>query len=282
MNASKRSTFYFHADANALGGILKQPLHRTVATHASVSLAEAGGFSTKRTGRFNLDGLISFEAAHVVVSGSEHSEQESWRTTATASIERLNILEVITADRIVAQISVMYPMDRGPAEISFNGTQFVNLRVNGVAVHVELDSRFSNVLAAGAEGREGESNLRQQHAPHFSDLLKAADEQYQEGAALQQRLVEKLGPRFARSNPRRDLDEKGSALCSLVQKMEAEPSVETYGHMLHAPDFGNVCFGELQLSRASARLTMLRLELGCIADGTLSVGTASATGYPMP
>ena len=48
-------------------------LDRMVTTHASVSLPQAGGFSTSRVEGFHLDGLVSFGGAHVTVSGNEHS-----------------------------------------------------------------------------------------------------------------------------------------------------------------------------------------------------------------
>jgi hypothetical protein len=40
--------------------------------------------------------------------------------------------------------------------------------------------------------------------------------------------VEKLGPRFAYSNPAEDLVRKGSALCSLVQTVEVQAPAQSY------------------------------------------------------
>ena len=99
----------------------RQPIERTLSLPASVSLAQAGGFQTARVDRFETDGLLSFETGHVRVSGTEHKEDGGWRTTATATIEGLNILEVVKADAIVAQVSVMHPYGDLPVQISLNG-----------------------------------------------------------------------------------------------------------------------------------------------------------------
>ncbi len=282
MNASNQTGFYYHADASALGGILKLPLDLILATRASVSLAQAGGFSTSRADRFHMDGLVSFESAQVTVFGSEDREHGSWRTIATASVERLNIFEVVTADRIVAQVSVMHPYGRGFAEISLNGAQYVNLRVNGAAVNPTWDKRAFSPRPVEGLDQEGKSLATRGRSPRFSDLLKTAEEQYGERTGLQKRAVERLGSRFAMSDPRTDLDEKGSSLCSLVQEVEAEDPIEAFGPMLHVPDFGHIFFGEMLVSRFSAQLTMLRLELGCVAHGTLSVCSAFSNGHTMP
>ena len=55
MHADKKTAFYYHGDASVLGGVLRQPVERTLSTAASVSLAQAGGFHTSRVNRFESD-----------------------------------------------------------------------------------------------------------------------------------------------------------------------------------------------------------------------------------
>ena len=282
MNAQEQKAFYYHADANALGGVLEQPLQRIVSNNASVSLAAAGGFRASRVGRFHVDGLVSVDAAHVRVSGTEHKGRGRWRTIATATVERLNVLDVVTADRIVAQVSVMHPDGDGCAEISLNGTQFVNLQVNGTPVRFKLDRRLLAPTPVEDQGQEGMKELPQGSSPCFSDLLKVAEEQHRERADMPKDLADRLAPRLATSDPWADLKEKGSALCSLVQEVQLEKPAEGYGRMLHVPDFGNIFLGELLVTRFSAQLTMLRLEMGCMAQGSLSCCSASSNGRTMP
>ena len=54
------------------------------------------------------------------------------------------------------------------------------------------------------------------------------------------------------------------------------------GHILHVPDFGNIFLGEILISRVSAQLTMLRVEMGCMAEGTVSAASAFSNGQTMP
>lgn len=274
MNVSEHHTFYYHADANALGGLLKHPVERVVSTHASVSLAHAGGFSSSRTAKSPDDDLIHFETAHAHVSGTER-EGRGHESIATSTIEHLNILDVLTADKIVAQVAVMHPYD-APARISLLGTQFVNLRVNGSPLNPVLEPKMFGT-ADPADDTPVASDT-----PQFSDLLKVAETQYELGAKHRRSLIDKLGNRFALADPKTDLNEKGSVLCSLVQHVKPEVQVQNYGHMIHIPDFGNIFLGELCVSRFSAELTMLRIEMGCVAHGTVTAASARSNGRHMP
>ena len=243
MNSSQKKAFYYHADANALGGVLKHPVERVISTPGSISLAQAGGFSSSRAGKFDAEGLVSFEAAQVSVSGIEHAEG-GWRTLATATVERLNILEVVTAERIVAQISVMHFPDDAPSEISFNGSQFTNLRVNGESISPVLDRRVLSGRPSEGQSPETSVKIVQRNGVPFSDLLWVAEEQF---VAWKESGVEKLGPRFAMAGPEADLVRKGSALCSLVRGVEVEAPARAYCHVINIPDFGNIFLGEMRV-----------------------------------
>lgn len=273
MNASKKRAFYYHAGANALGGFLKHPVARAVATSGSVSLSPAGGFMNTRVDRMHVDGLVSFEGAQVSVSGTEYQEG-GWRTVATAIVEGLNLFEVVTADRLVGQISVVHPPDDGPSIVSLNGTKFVNLRVNGEIVQPILERR----LLVGRPPIEGTRPSPMNGVP-FSDLLWVAGEQY---VALKKSGIEALGPRFALTDPEADLVRRGSALCSLVQGVEVQAPAQAYCHVIHVPDFGNIFLGELLVTRFSAQMTMVRVEMGSLADGTMTSCTVESNGSTMP
>ena len=273
MNISKRPSFYYHADANALGGVLRLPLERIVSTHASVSLAPGGGFSTSRHEHYRLDDHISAQAAYAYVSGADHSEHGGYRTTATAVVEGLNILEVVTADRIVAQVSLMHPYGHGPAEISLNGTQFINLRVNGHLVNPRFDRRMFGV---------GIDRAKDSDAPQLIDLLRVAEVRHKEGEAMQRRMVDRLGERFAFADPATQIEQSGDALSTLVETADVEAPGEPFGHVIHLPDFGNIFLGELRINRFAAELIMLRIEMGCMAQGTLTACSVKPNGRWAP
>lgn len=284
MNANTSRSFYCHADASALGGVLKQPQQRIVSTPGSVSLAQAGGSSAVKAERFDADGLVSFASAYVSVSGNEYPQDGGWRTIATATVEGLNILHVVTADRIVAQLSVMHFYDDRPAEISFNGSQFTNLRLNGAPVAPKLNHDLL-VRSTDDQTQTNPSGRGSSVVPRFTDLLLNAEQQYKttarDGEASQENATT-VSPRFAAANPREELEKKGSFLCSLVKDAAVEKPATGCGHQIHIPDFGNLFLGELRVNLFSAQLTMLRVEMGCMASGTLSAGTAFSNGAFMP
>ena len=273
MNASKRKTFYYHADASALGGVLDYPVQQTVSVAGSVSLAPAGGSNTLQLGPFQAQGAVSLRNAQVSVSGTEH-RGSGWRTVVTAVIEGLNIFEVVTADRLVAQLSVLHPTDESASLISLNGTKFENLRLNGEPIQPVIDRR----LLTGKPTDDGKQAMPLGGVP-FSDMLWVSEEQH---FALKRSGVEKLGPRFAYINPAETLLTKGNALCSLVDSVEVKAPAKSYCHVINVPDFGNIFLGELLVSRFSAQLTMLRAEMGSIGDGDLSCGSVSSNGSTMP
>ena len=303
MNAHSNKAFYYHAHATSLGGTLRQPVQKVVSTDASVSLASAGGFSSQRIGPFHVDGLVSVKAAHVRVSGSEHGteyrpeehgdrsgatpaaagqdrrETRSWRTTTTAIVEGLNILEVVTADRIVAQVSVDHPRHgrTTDAKVTLLGSRFDNLRVHGSLVEPELNRKMF-----GARGGVSVPAAAVDNSPlAFKELIEAAKEQH--GTRKSKHGSHAVHPRLTQEDPATDLEQKGSALCSLVETVKpvAEP-VTIYSHMLQIPDFGNVFLGELLVGHFSAQLTMLRVEMGCMADGDLSACSVYTNGRTMP
>jgi len=272
MNASQTKAFYYHADASALGGVLDYPVQQTVSA-GSVSLAPAGGSNSLQIEAFQAQGALSLKSAQVSASGVEH-EGSGWRTVVTAVIEGLNIFEVVTADRLVAQLSVLHPKDESTSLISLNGTKFENLRLNGEPIQPVIDRR----LLTGKPADDGAPATPMGGIP-FTDVLWVAEEQF---FALKLSGVEKLGPRFAYSNPAEDLLTKGSALCSLVQTTEVQAPARSYCHIINIPDFGNVFLGELLVSRFSAQLTMVRVEMGSMGQGSASGGTVSSNGRTVP
>ena len=68
----------------------------------------------------SLEGLISFKAGHTRASGTKIEKKDlwgndhsGWVTLSTSVIEGLNVFEVITADRVVAQVSTEHAMEKG-------------------------------------------------------------------------------------------------------------------------------------------------------------------------
>ena len=131
---------YFHAEAHALKGKLNLPIDAEIRPQAFVKLAGTlpdlsngegqRNYLSQHAKNFRLEGVISYAAAHTQVSGHESKKHKGASVTlSTSVVEDLNVLNVVTADRVVAQISTTHFPDRYTPEVTFLGTHFENLRI---------------------------------------------------------------------------------------------------------------------------------------------------------
>jgi hypothetical protein len=139
MHSLGKKFYSFRADANALGGYLKEPFEKNIPTLAPVSLPAVGGFAMARSEAFTLDEIITCSSAYTRVSGREHADG-SVSILVTAAVEGLNLLEVVTARRVVAQVSISIPKDERP-RISLTGSRFEGLQLAGRECRPRLNPR---------------------------------------------------------------------------------------------------------------------------------------------
>ena len=267
MQSLSNTRFYsIRAEANALGGFLEEPFRKVLPTVAPVSLPAVGGFATARSEAFTFEEIVSFSSAHTLATAQEHADG-SVSILVTAVTEGLNILEVVEAERLVAQLSITVPSDRGPIRVSKAGTQFQGLRVDGRPVHPEWNAKLQH-LALDEEGR----------AVGFT-LEDAAEEGRKQAAAIiagfkgtfEQKWVEKRFGWMTAERPR------NGYLCSLVDGFEGAGS-KSPGHFKVVPGFGRFFFGELLVGPDSAQLVSVRAELGCSVSGKITTNTAGGGG----
>ena len=274
MQSFHQKRFYsFRADANALGGFLEEPVQKIIPTVAPVSLPAVGGFATARSERFNLDEIVSCSAAYTRVSGSEHHPDGSISILTTAVVEDLNLLEVVTAERLVAQVSITIPGGSNQLEISLAGSRFEGLRLAGRLSEPTLNP----VLCPPGGGKAGPGRPLS-----WQDVQKA-------GQAQAQRLINDLKVRgdkdadlwaqnrhgwMIANPPVTD----GNLLCSLVDGLNANGSYQSCGHIVEIPGFGRFFLGELFVSRDSVQLVAIRAELGCPVKGKIGVCTGGGGG----
>jgi hypothetical protein len=324
--ADNVNSHYFHAEAHALTGHLVLPFKEEIKKQAFVRLegrladlsdeerAQRNYFS-QHAKNFRLEGIISYAAAHTQVSGHASEKHKGASVTlATSVVEDLNVLNVVTADRVVAQISTThFPGEYAP-EVTFLGTHFENLRIarhraepylrldlagarpgGKTAMHLDQGTGFMNAVEAQykrlkarleALGEDARKKMR------LSDSDDSVSKKYH-GLGL------KYGDIKAQAAAAQEEDRKtgkgkcDGITCSLVENVEImnidakaadgtpapiPPPAKSFGHVIHIPDFGNVFLAELTVNHNSFHLTMIRLELGCIAGGGAGVGTAVVNG----
>ena len=278
MQPNAKKVFYYHADANSLGGFIEEPFEEIIPAVSSVSLPEVGGYVTNRTEALNFKEILSCRSAYTRVSGRAIAEDGPWSTLVTSVVEGLNILEIVTAERIVSQISVEHPREGSEASLSFAGSSFEGLRIGGQEVCPRLNSRL---MGAGSEADNDSSRLL------WSALLQTGRGQ---GREIVQGATERANrsgwewalERYGWMDEKREQKKDGCVLCSLVDGVEGTVPGKTIGHFVEIPDFGRIFLGEIMAFPHSIQLTMVRAELGCNVQGKVSASSSHINGTSVP
>jgi hypothetical protein len=244
MNIEQRIPFHFHALGNAFSGTFDRPFLHEIPAQAATSLPSIGGHARARVENFRAHHFVSFKTGHTHVSGS-WMDDKTVVTEANATIEELNILEFLTARRVVARLTSEGKHGQKEAHIIALGSEFDDLRIAGHPVKVTL-----------------RHNLLLDSATH-EDLRKAVASDKDSG-----RMVG---------------TQDGAILCSLVEKIETSlPGAVIRGHILKVPHFGEIALAEILSVPGTRTLTMIRLKLGSPSGGLAAGPEVLSQGQPMP
>ncbi|MDQ2900087.1 MAG: hypothetical protein M3Y07_09835 [Acidobacteriota bacterium] len=147
--------YFYQANAVGFSGHIRRPFDELIQAQASSALPSSGGFHRSRVRDFCLEGLVRFDSAETIVTGSASADGNSFDTLSSAVVENLNILDQIKADRVVAHITSHYVRDRRYPVITALGSRFEGLRIAGQPVDVDLcRSEHCQVPEEEEEGRE--------------------------------------------------------------------------------------------------------------------------------
>jgi hypothetical protein len=157
--------------------------------------------------------------------------------------------------------------------VTFLGTRFDNLRIGGHRVDLERHVDILGPKPANEKSYFDDEAVFSRISGQYDNINKArnlpewAGQQYQwdPDAALR----------------------KGEVKCSLVNSVTGAPGLQ-FGHVLDIPHFGKIFLAELTLKREkngvpgpekyAFHLTMIRMELGCLAQGNNNVGNSESNG----
>ncbi len=284
---------YHHADGVALGGRIERPFEELVPVQASLSLPAVGGYAAIRSERFAYREFISYESAHTQVAGSSVTKEGPWTTLVTTSIEGLNVLNVVTADRVVARISTEHPAEGYHPKVSFVGTQFENLRIAGCDVTAEFD--FDLCKQGDGEAFPAEACIRdrgflervnRQRSVFLTEKQRHENEQRERPEGERNALSDFIS-RHAHDYSDGRQHASGHVLCSLVNQITIDESqrqcpARRMGHIFEIPDVGKLYLAELIVRHGEFQLIMLRFELGCPVVGTTGAVTARINGSTGP
>jgi hypothetical protein len=315
---SVRSQYHvYHAEAHVLSGNLKHPVDQPIEHKARVVLEKTrrDGHVSQSVAEDTMEGLISFKAGHTRASGTKIEKKDlwgndhsGWVTLSTSVLEGLNVFEVITVDRVVAQVSTEHPVTDGHVpRVTFLGTRFENFRIGGYPVEVELDLGICGGKPDGDRPYLQDRGFLDRVQRQFNDIAGAKglpdslEKQYDAKIAY----IDDLKKR-ANGRGKGERNGYSKLQCSLVKSIGPIPipGVKTFGNVIFIPDFGTVSLAEVEVgigpshdgfsddTRAGSpqgpsdsnyfTLNMLDMHLGCIGGGALVVGSATANGHTRP
>jgi hypothetical protein len=284
----------YHAEAHVLSGDLQRPVVQKIERQSPVTLKDRrGGHLTRFTDKVSIEGLISFTRGHARVSGSRNLKNNGWVTLSTSMLEGLNVFEVITADRLVSQVSTDHPYEDGhEPHVTFLGTKFTNLEVSGFPVSLTLNFEICGERPTGGKSYFNDSKFlgrvkdQTEKVAGARGLPKELKHQYDEKLAYIKKLIGAS-------------DASGSGThepftCSLVQSIGEIPipGVQSFGNVLVIPEFGTLTLGEIEVGErvyegskkpsVYFELTCAKMKLGCVGDGTLATAASAANGRHYP
>jgi hypothetical protein len=220
-----------------------------------------------RSEAFTLDQIVTVSSAYTRVSGREHADGSA-SILVTAVVEGLNLLEVVAARRIVAQVSISFPNDGGPLRISLAGSRFEGLQLAGVDCRPMLNPGLVQPQSGG--------RARDLRWPDIDQVGRAQADSLIQG--FQGRNDGAYEWAQKRHEWRTRDPQCGTVLCSLVDGFEDADSATSCGHVVEIPGFGRIILGELRLSGDSVQLVAIRAELGCPVKGKVSISCVGGGG----
>lgn len=135
-----RIPFHFHAHGHALSGEFRHPLWSIIPAQASASLSSIGGIAVAKADNFHFQDFVCFKSAHTHISGKRRRGEtgETFVTHASTVVKGLNILGVVTAERIVSRLTSIHKPEEPEGHIIADDTRFDGLKINGEEVKVTL------------------------------------------------------------------------------------------------------------------------------------------------
>jgi hypothetical protein len=274
---------HFHAEADILSAELQRPLQQNIKPQAFVKLPEEGGYLSQRAENFRLEGVISFHSAYTQVAGNTSLKPgHGWTTLVTSVVEGLNVLDVVTADRVVAQISTDHPLAGYVPAVTFLGTRFENLKIAGHDVNPELNPELCGPKPPNDTPYIEDPAFLNRVAQQYTEINRAKDLPDWGREKYHKDLLDVAKIKQQDEAAKKGKGERVRVECSLVNSVTQGLPGSTFGHVIEVPDFGKIFLAELEVDRDSFHLTMIRLDMGCVAHGNGKIVNGSVNGHTKP
>jgi len=282
--ATAEAVHEYHAEASVLEADLMQPIEEKIAPRVKVKLPKDGHYQFKHADPFRVEGILSYKTGYTQVAGHPSSKSDGFATLTTSVLEDVNVLDVVTADRVVAQISTVHPK-YGTGQVpsvTFLGTRFDNLRIGGHKVEIVPALKIVGTRSADDTSYFDDPEVKNRFAQQYETIST-----HPELTDEVRRFFPKGGQPWLQKN-----GNVSSMSCSLIDNVKGidQAHGSPFGHVIDVPHFGRIYLGELKINREAGNpakqvndkytfeLTMIRLEMGCLAKGTAKVAMADSNG----
>jgi hypothetical protein len=270
------SRFRFHGYAIGVAGQLTEPFTERIDVQATTALPAIGGYGSAEVRGLRRRELLRVDRVFTSVAGDEcDCEKEGWSavTRLEAVAEGLDILGVVTADRVVANLVSTYRKDSdGEPSVRLLGTRFDNLRIAGIPVKVDLATdvfdRYDTHRAL-AHAYKSDRGVRE-----LFERVMLKDEAERAPSHVQRW--------FCHTKHSDELPEtRGVTRMSLVRGTEAErQGLSRWGHVFHVPGFGTIRLAEVEITRLTRVVNMIQIKFDCPYKGQVMCMSVGDGGEP--
>lgn len=277
--ATRKHTY--NAEAKILEGNLRLPLVQTVHPVGHAQLAGEGGYKAIHSREYRVEGVVSIASSYSHVAGNPITKPGGgWSTLSTTVLEGLNILEVVTANRVVGQVITEHPAEGYVPKISFLGTRFENLRIAGRPLELDLDLEILGETPKNDGPYTKEPGVVSRVSAQYKKILG------------NKRVLDEVGERYKQLSS--NLGTGFEVECSLVNQVAGSFPGLSFGHVIHIPMFGTVTLAKVSIlheevqpktgspKKTTVKLTMLECKLGCAIEGALDVAGPGNNGQTIP
>ena len=239
------SSFHFQASAVGVAGQLRDPFNELIPAQASASLPDIGGVAFAHVSHFR-HRFVSFREARSEIIGNEKNNGEIHQTMMQATVEGLNIMDMVTADRIVARL-VSKHGSKQPF-ITPVGSYFENLRIAGERVKVNLETDTFNRLGTFSEVAENAKDDKVRSLLDLPEEGLLATLEHRPFGGEKKIVSGTLAPRIS------------------IRRCGLTPA----RNVVTVPGFGTIRLAQIHISEYWRRITMLVVEMGSPPDGRVS------------
>jgi hypothetical protein len=256
--------FVFRGNAVGAAGHIHRPEDLIIWVQGAGSLPAIGGYSRSSVDRVKFGDVLSVENIRTQSTGDFSEAQKAYTTLTNSVVRGVNVNGRLTADSLEATLTSTHPVDGSEPSIVSTGTVIKNLRLDGHPINVTVDNDLFTKYST-----------RESLARAFS-----SDDAFYKRHGNRFQTSEKDKDKNKKTTGKRQIPEvSGYIVTSIVSDVQTKhPKAAVAGNVITLNGLGRIFLGELLITSASRRLTLLRLKLGSEIEGEIACAEIESNG----